>query len=754
MGGANAHVLCPFLSKAVQDAAMKHLCGFPPQHPNEARPFSAEGAQRLGDCLLPAQLLMGPGLPFLGCQHCVQKQHPLSHPIPQIGRTLDGATYIGSPFLEDVSQRGRPWQTRIRHTECNTMGLAWAVVWILAQHDHLHFLGPRPLQDLPNLMQRWAKNPVFMGLHDLFDHRRSTPSIRGQVHTPFWPKGMPCLWHLRTVFLTFGGGHSHVLWKKYDDIPAASFQRDNLGGIFALSHLISTMTEALPIDEAIAKRMQSKKGKELYGYQKNAIDTIMSRIRKFPEGYNLLYQLPTGGGKTVIFSELAKRFILETGKRVLILTHRIELLGQTSSMLTEIGVPNKIINSKVKELEDSDDHWCFVAMVETLNNRLNDEQIEFADLGLVVVDEAHYNSFRKLFKHFDSQILLGVTATPLSSNIKLPLHDNYSELIVGESIANLVGQGFLAKAGTYSYDVNLRALKVGINGDYTVSSSERLYGNFLMQEKLLYAYEEKAKGTKTLIFNNGINTSKQVQAMFEEEGYACMHLDNTHSEKERADILHWFHTTPDAVLSSVSILTTGFDEPSVETIILNRATKSLTLYHQMIGRGSRILKHKSAFTVIDLGNNARRFGLWDAHINWHDIFKSPQSYIDGLYTDEEIEEEFVYEMPEELAERFKGGPEMTFDMAETYAEVTRMALRPKEAIHRSMAQHVAMIQHASDDYWDAVEIVDLLGDDIKFRVKQYAKCIAKATANYRSWLEEEYTRNLKTSLRHAFNDEE
>ncbi len=754
MGRANAQVPCPLLSKAVQDAAMKHLCGFPPQHPNEARPFSAEGAKRLGDSLLPAQLLVGPGLPFLGRQHRVQKQHPLSHPIPQVGRTLDGATYIGRPFLEDVSQRGRPWQTRIRHTECNTMGLAWTMVGILAQHDHIHFLGPRPLQDLPDLMQRWAKNPVFMGLNDLFDHRRSISSIRGQVHTPFWPKGMPCSWHLRTVFLTFGGGHSHVLWKKYDDIPAVSFQRDNLGGIFALSHLISTMTEALPIDEAIAKRMQSKKGKELYGYQKNAIDTIMSRIRKFPEGYNLLYQLPTGGGKTVIFSELAKRFILETGKRVLILTHRIELLGQTSSMLTEIGVPNKIINSKVKELEDSDDHWCFVAMVETLNNRLNDEQIEFADLGLVVVDEAHYNSFRKLFKHFDSQILLGVTATPLSSNIKLPLHDNYSELIVGESIGNLVGQGFLAKAGTYSYDVNLRALKVGINGDYTVSSSERLYGNFLMQEKLLYAYEEKAKGTKTLIFNNGINTSKQVQAMFEEEGYACMHLDNTHSEKERADILHWFHTTPDAVLSSVSILTTGFDEPSVETIILNRATKSLTLYHQMIGRGSRILKHKSAFTVIDLGNNARRFGLWDAHINWHDIFKSPQSYIDGLYTDEEIEEEFVYEMPEELAERFKGGPEMTFDMAETYAEVTRMALRPKEAIHRSMSQHVAMIQHASDDYWDAVAIVDLLGDDIKFRVKQYAKCIAKATANYRSWLEEEYTRNLKTSLRHAFNDEE
>ena len=116
-----------------------------------------------------------------------------------------------------------------------------------------------------------------------------------------------------------------------------------------------TSQEALPIDPKIVNRMRDKKGKELYGYQVQAIDTILSRIQRFPEGYNLLYQLPTGGGKTVIFSELAKRYILETGKRVLILTHRIELLGQTSAMLTEIGVPNKIINSKVKDLEDGED---------------------------------------------------------------------------------------------------------------------------------------------------------------------------------------------------------------------------------------------------------------------------------------------------------------------------------------------------------------------------------------------------------------
>jgi superfamily II DNA or RNA helicase len=77
-----------------------------------------------------------------------------------------------------------------------------------------------------------------------------------------------------------------------------------------------------------------KDGKKLYDYQQDALEMIFERLRKYPNKYNLCFQLPTGGGKTVIFSEIAKRFIKETGKKVLILTHRIELLGQTSRQLT------------------------------------------------------------------------------------------------------------------------------------------------------------------------------------------------------------------------------------------------------------------------------------------------------------------------------------------------------------------------------------------------------------------------------------
>ncbi len=498
--------------------------------------------------------------------------------------------------------------------------------------------------------------------------------------------------------------------------------------------------------------LEIKKDKVLYDYQQKSLDKIFDRIQKFPKSYNLCFQLPTGGGKTVIFSEIARRYIKEVGKKVMILTHRVELLAQTSRVLDDFNVRNKIIVSKVKTLEVDDNHDCFVAMVETLNNRLRDEKMSFEDLGLVIVDEAHYNSFRKLFKWFEDQIILGVTATPLSSNILLPLNENYDELLVGESISSLVEQRYLAKAETYSYDVSLHSLKMGINGDYTVSSSEKLYGNIFMQEKLLYAYEQIAKGTKTLIFNNGINTSKQVYMMFKESGYDIRHLDNTHQEQERREILQWFHETPNAVLSSVSILTTGFDEPTVETIILNRATKSLTLYHQMIGRGSRLIPGKDKFNVIDLGNNAKRFGLWESYIDWQEIFAHPNAYIESIISDEVMERETKYEMTPEVRDRFKQSPVIDFDIKEHYLRIMKNGGKAKDVLDVSIDQHATIIMENAVDVFEALELVKILEIDVKSRVKHFSYCISKSTENYRDWLKNEYMRKLNLIIRNRYSE--
>ena len=89
---------------------------------------------------------------------------------------------------------------------------------------------------------------------------------------------------------------------------------------------------------------ETKVGKELYGYQKDALQEIFRRFEDAPLDYHLLYQLPTGGGKTVIFSEIVRRYLEKFKKKVLVLTHRIELSKQTSRMLNEFGVDNKIIN--------------------------------------------------------------------------------------------------------------------------------------------------------------------------------------------------------------------------------------------------------------------------------------------------------------------------------------------------------------------------------------------------------------------------
>ena len=503
------------------------------------------------------------------------------------------------------------------------------------------------------------------------------------------------------------------------------------------------------------EKFERKTGKNLYDYQHNAIDQIFEQIEKPVGKVNLLYQLPTGGGKTVIFSEFARRYINDTRKKVLILTHRVELLRKPPELLDEFGVPNKIIDSKVKELPDQDEFACFVAMVETLSNRIQDSRINLRQLGLVIIDEAHYNSFRKLFRYFEHCNILGVTATPLSSNLKLPMKDNYDSLIVGQSISELVKNEFLSKAKTFSYNVNLKSLSVGVNGDYTVASSERLYSNFEMQEKLLQAYEERSKGKKTLIFNNGIQTSRNVAITFENAGYDVRHLDNTNTEKERKEILTWFKETPKAVLTSVSILTTGFDEPTVDTIILNRATKSLTLYHQMIGRGSRILPEKREFTVLDLGNNALRFGLWDSYIDWKEIFRSPLSYINNLSTDDDLQRNFRYEMPEIIRERFSKTKkeDLDFDVKAEYKKVVAEALKAKEVLNRSHDKHAAQIIENSEDLGDALELIDLLSDEIKYRIKAYSYCITSNSDNFVQWLEEEYVRKLKNTVRqHQFHE--
>lgn len=125
-------------------------------------------------------------------------------------------------------------------------------------------------------------------------------------------------------------------------------------------------------------------------------------------------------------------------------------------------------------------------------------------MGLVILDQAHHNSFHKLLGKFKNASVIGVTATPFSSAINLPMRRNYDELVVGAPICSLIESGYLARPFTWKYDVELNMLKTGIHGDFTVSTSDELYSSKAMLDLLVHAYERHSKNKKTLIFNNGI----------------------------------------------------------------------------------------------------------------------------------------------------------------------------------------------------------------------------------------------------------
>lgn len=503
------------------------------------------------------------------------------------------------------------------------------------------------------------------------------------------------------------------------------------------------------IDKSLFKK------KELYPFQKKIVDQIVDELEKEGKNFNLLFQLPTGGGKTVIFSNIAREYIKKTQQKVLILTHRIELCVQTSKQLSALGIENKVINSLVKTLDDQSQFDSFTAMVETLNNRLQDNSNFLENIGLVIVDEAHNNSFRKIFQYFKEANILGVTATPLSSNKTLPLKDNYDKLIVGESIKSLIEKNYLSNAETYTYDVNLHGLKIGVNGDFTVSSSDKVYSNYFMQEKLLFAYEEVALKRKTLIFNSGIESSRSVYELFKKQNYKVRHLDSTFGDTERKEILKWFKETDGAVLTSVGILTTGFDEPTVETIILNRATRSLTLYHQMIGRGSRRLENKNSFQVIDLGNNVRRFGYWQEYIDWQDAFNYPDRFLEARLSEEDdLLFEAAYELPKKLKDKLKNpGKLEEFSMKKVYDDCIEAGKKGKEAVDVSLANHFEVVAENSEDMYDGLLLLEDLQDDIERRLKHYTKCITKATDSYLNWLKETYNRQLSQRIRSELDAE-
>ncbi len=251
-----------------------------------------------------------------------------------------------------------------------------------------------------------------------------------------------------------------------------------------------------------------------------------------------------------------------------------------------------------------------------------------------------------------------------------------------------------------------------------------------------------------MIFNAGIETSKRVEEIFKKRKYNIRHLDSTCNEKDRKETIEWFKKTPDAILTSVGILTTGFDEPTVKSIIINRATRSLTLYHQMIGRGSRKLPNKDTFQIIDLGNNVRRFGYWQDYINWNDAFRFPDRFLESRVSElEDLEFEAEYQFPKGFDKIIDIKVLDEFNMKECYLECIDSGHKGNKAIQKSIDNHFDAIFDTAKSLEHALNLQNTLQEHIEHRIKKYTKCISKCTDNYSKYLLETYNRKLSQRIR-------
>ncbi len=324
-------------------------------------------------------------------------------------------------------------------------------------------------------------------------------------------------------------------------------------------------------------------------YQHDSINLVQSIFRSGIK--RVVLCLPTGSGKTIVFSQIAK-FAQSKNKRVLILAHRKELLKQA----------NKTNN-------------CDITMVETLNNQIK-KGFNINSYDLVIVDEAHIGNFKKVLTGYDN-FLIGATATPIS---KPPLSLIYNDIVCNVDIPKLIEQGYLSKPKTYlktAVDISKLEIKLG---EFTNQSLSDNYDKPKVYEGLVNDYIEKFIGKKAIVFCCNIQHSKNVTNEFIKQGIKAIHIDSEMPDKERDLNIQIFTQLDNAVLCNCSIATTGFDVPNIEIVIVNRATKSISLWLQMCGRGSRITETKKRFTILDYGENIIRHGHWEADRDWKKLF--------------------------------------------------------------------------------------------------------------------------------------
>lgn len=334
-------------------------------------------------------------------------------------------------------------------------------------------------------------------------------------------------------------------------------------------------------------------------YQSEAINNIRNAFRSHKR---VLFVCPTGGGKTMIFCEIAKA----STKRVLILAHRKELIEQASE---RIGVPHGVIMSGVAP---DYSQRIQIASVMTMANRLHKFNPDF-----IIVDECHHavaGSWEKITSAYPNAFILGVTATPCRLDGK-GLKQAFDVLVEGPTIKTLINMNFLVNPKTYASKNDFSKIKTTA-WDYDKKDIYEAFNKPSITGSAIESWRKYAEDLPTVVFCINIKHAEDIAGLFSMVGHTAEVVHGGLDKTERAERLKRLKTGETKIITSVDIISEGTDIPAVGCIIMMRPTKSLALYLQQAGRGLRTIEGKNNCIILDHAGNCFRHGLVTDEREW------------------------------------------------------------------------------------------------------------------------------------------
>jgi superfamily II DNA or RNA helicase len=396
-------------------------------------------------------------------------------------------------------------------------------------------------------------------------------------------------------------------------------------------------------------------------YQLTCVERAIEAFQLRPKGGRALIVLPTGCGKTVVFTEIARRLGLNT----LVIAHRKELLKQAAD---EFRMTDPL--AVIGQVGDGKYEWgapITVANVRTISRPEHLKQLKLFGYGLIIIDECHHaaaSGYQTVLDAFPDAFALGTTATP-DRHDKQDIEPIFGKPLFSATIKEMVEKRYLSnlRAIAIPTTTSLEGLHVQ-GGDFNLEELEVAVDTPERNTGIVNGYLKHCHGRQALCFAVTVLHAEHLETAFSAAGIPATTISGTTPKEEREQILHDFERGIIRVVCNCGILIEGYNCPQISCILMARPTKSRALYTQCVGRGTRLAPGKRDCIILDITDNTIKHRLEPLNLSKMLGFslQDGESILEAKQREEREQQEQAEREDEEKKERFTKVTRRTSDL--------------------------------------------------------------------------------------------